>query len=133
MAKRRKPRPTGPPPAKSPKLQRIAEGTEQPRTVRRAGDEPRPPSMRGVVVRAVVIAVIYALFLMVALKEDPAVAGLVGLFGFALMIPLGMLLDRMRYRSQLKRWRQQRGIPEPTRAAREPAAGAADDTPAEDA
>ncbi len=128
MAKRRKPRPTGPPPSKSPKMQRIAEGTEKPRAAARTGGERRPPTMRGVLVRAVVISVIYTLLLMLVFRESPVVSALVGLFGFALMVPLGMLLDRMRYRSQMKRWRRQRGIPEPARAPR-----GGDDAPAEDA
>ncbi len=127
MAKRRKPRPTGPPPAKSPKMQRISEGAEAPKETRLRAGEPRPPAFRGVLVRAFVISIAYGALLAFVLKEKPVIAAAVALFGFCLMIPLGMLMDRMRYRAQMKRWRRARGIPEPDPKA----AKAADPIPAE--
>ncbi len=130
MAKRRKPRPTGPPPARSPKMERVASGTERPKASGPRGPEPRPPSFKGVLLRAVVIAAFYGLFLLVVLKEKPATTLLVALFGFALMVPLGMLFDRMRYRSQMRRWNQRSGVAAPsttTRAKEQPAAPDADD------
>lgn len=130
MAKRRKPRPTGPPPARSPKMERVAAGTERPKASGPRGPEPRPPSIKGVLVRAVVIAAIYGLFLLVVLREKPLTSLVVTLFGFALMVPLGMMFDRMRYRSQMKRWRERGGVPAPakaTRAHEQPAAPDADD------
>lgn len=78
-----------------------------------------PPSFRGLLVRAAVIAGIYFVFLVLILGEEPVLAAIIGAFGFALMIPLGMLLDRFRYRTQLKRWQQAHGITPEQRPSRD--------------
>lgn len=107
-------------------MERIAQGTEPAKEDRPRPGEPRPPSFQGVLVRALVIALLYGAFLAFAMRERPLVAAVVALFGFALMIPLGLLLDRFRYRAQMKRWRAQNGIPEPVKVPRAkdvPAAG----------
>lgn len=59
--------------------------------------------------RAAIIAGLYYLFLVVLLGESPTVAAAISGVGFALMIPIGMLLDRTRYRMQMKRWQRQHG------------------------
>lgn len=124
MAKRRKPRPAGPPPAKSPKMQRLASGTEPVKARRRAPGEPKPPSWRTAVGRALIFGALYYL-LVVWLTPDtsPQQAALLAVAAFAIMIPVGMLMDRLRYRTQMKRWRARNGIPEPVK---EPKGRAAD-------
>lgn len=67
--------------------------------------------------RAAIIAGLYYLFLVLLLGESPTVAAAIAAVGFALMIPIGLLLDRGRYRMQMKRWQREHGI-SPARAAR---------------
>ena len=62
-------------------------------------------------IRAGLIAAVYYIFLVLVLREDATIAGLISLFGFALMIPLGLLLDRMRFRMQMRRWQAAHGTP----------------------
>jgi len=83
------------------------------RAPRRTAGEPSPPSFRGVLVRAALIAGVYYLFLVLALRTDASGAALISGLGFLLMIPLGLLLDRVRYRMQLRRWQQARGAVPP--------------------
>ncbi|HWH15690.1 MAG TPA: hypothetical protein VNT51_13170 [Miltoncostaeaceae bacterium] len=112
IAKRRKRRPAGPPPSRSPKRDRVATGgapAKAARAPRRQAGEPVPSSFRGVLIRAALIAAVYYLFLVLALRTDPGGAALISGLGFLLMIPLGLLLDRVRYRMQLRRWQQARG------------------------
>lgn len=71
--------------------------------------------------RAAIIALVYLAFLVLVMGESATVAGVVAAFGFALMIPLGMLLDRFRYRVQLRKWQQRYGVA--PRAAAPPPTG----------
>jgi hypothetical protein len=90
-------------------MQRVASGEQPARSAsrsRRGPVKPEPPSFKGLLVRAAIIAAIYFAFLVMILDESLETAGVVAVFGFALMIPLGMLLDRLRYRIQLRRWEQ---------------------------
>lgn len=93
----------------SPKLQRIAEGRETPRPAggRPRPGQPTPPSFKGVLIRAAIIAALYYIFLILLLKESPATALAISGVGLALMIPVGLLLDRARYRMQMKRWERE--------------------------
>jgi hypothetical protein len=59
-------------------------------------------------VRAGIIAGLYYIFLIVLLREDALTALIISAIGFALMVPLGFLFDRLRYRSQMKRWQRSR-------------------------
>jgi hypothetical protein len=105
--KRRRPG-AGPQPTRNPR--RDAAGTADapaaagaPRRPRRAPGEPVPPSFRGVVVRALIVAALFYPYLVYVAGEEPGVAALISLIAFALMIPFGLLLDRMRYRLQMRR------------------------------
>lgn len=101
----------------SPKLQRIAEGRQPARTAtsgRPRNGQPTPPSFKGVLIRAAIIAALYYIFLILLLKEDPGTALAISGVGLALMIPVGLLLDRARYRMQMKRWEREH----PSQAAR---------------
>lgn len=99
-------------------MERVADGRAPDRPAaagRSRPGEPVRPSFRGVIVRAALIAVVYYLFLVFLLRTDPAGAALISGLGFVLMIPLGLLLDRMRYRVQLRKWQGARA-PAPRRA-----------------
>ena len=103
IAKRRKPRPTGPPPSRSPKLDRgEAAGANSP--AKRKSGEPAPPSTRSVLKRAGFISAAYVLALVLLVHLNVIVAVLVGLLGMGIMVPMGMLLDRFRYRAALRKW-----------------------------
>lgn len=107
MAKKKRRRPSaGPPPARSPK--RVAESSgDRPAAksaaARRRPGEPVPPNVRGVIIRAVLVAVLFFPYLIFVAGESAAGALVVSLIAFALMIPLGLLLDRWRYRLQMRR------------------------------
>jgi len=103
IAKRRKPRPTGPPPARSPKIER--EATQESKTgPKRKPGEPIPPSPQGVLKRAGFIAAGYVLVLVFLLHLNVIFAIGIGVIGFGLMLGMGLLIERWRYRSQLRKW-----------------------------
>ncbi|MCB0874400.1 MAG: hypothetical protein KDC36_13585 [Thermoleophilia bacterium] len=60
-------------------------------------------------VRAGLIVAIYYLFLVLLLKTDPLASLAISLVGLAIMLPLGYLIDRWRYRSQLRKWQARTG------------------------
>jgi len=114
IAKRKKRRPAGPPPAKSPKLERAVSGAggrakPQRGAARKPTGPPVEPSFKGIVVRAAIIAGVYYMFLVFLLRTEPGVAILVALLGFLLMLPIGWYIDRRRYRTQLRRWNAAHG------------------------
>jgi hypothetical protein len=107
IAKRRKPRPTGPPPARSPKRERDeVAGTTS--SAKRKSNEPVPPSAAGVLKRAGFIAGAYVLVLIFILKATVALAVIIGLIGFGFMVGLGLLIERWRYRNALRKWESSR-------------------------
>ena len=103
IAKRRKNRPTGPPPARSPKLEREAVDETKKGPKRKPG-EPVPPNPQGVLKRAGFIAAGYVLVLIFILKLNTILAIGVGVIGFGIMVPMGLLIERWRYRAQLRKW-----------------------------
>ncbi len=103
IAKRRKPRPTGPPPAKSPKLERDAIAPSKSGPKRKPG-EPVPPEPQSVLKRAGFIAAGYVLILIFLLHVSVILAIGIGAIGFGLMVAMGLLIERWRYRSQLRKW-----------------------------
>lgn len=120
MAKRKKRKGAGPPPVTGPKRpsavaaaeQAAAKPQAQPK--RRPG-EPVPPSFRGVLLRAAIIAALFYPYLIYVAGSSPAAAFLISLVGLALMIPLGLFLDRFRYRRQVRRWEERRAARTPGR------------------
>jgi hypothetical protein len=75
---------------------------------RRVSGTPIPPSFRGVLVRAVIVAALFYPYLVFFAKEKPVAALTVTLIAFTIMIPLGLLLDRWRFRFQTRRFEQKR-------------------------
>lgn len=107
MAKRKRRRPNaGPPPAPQRRTPEKAEESESKRLQRQGA--PAPPSFRSVLIRAAFVLVAFAAYLWFIAKEDPATILLISLIAAALMLPLGVGLDRLRYRFQMRRWERQR-------------------------
>lgn len=109
MAKRKRRKAAGPPPAHNPRRAALAATGETvaARPKLKAG-EPAPPSLRGVAIRAAVVAAVFYPYLIYVVGESPAASVIVTLIAFALMIPLGMALDRFRYRRQMRRYEEKR-------------------------
>ena len=83
-----------------------------PAAPKRRPGEPVPPSMRGVLLRAGIVAAIFYPYLVYVVGESAAGALVVSLVAFALMVPLGLFLDRFRYKRQMKRWTEARTRPQ---------------------
>ncbi len=102
--KRRRPN-AGPPPAAA---KRAAESKPAERAPKRRPGEPIPPSFKGVLIRSVIVAVIFYPVLVYVADESPGAAAAVSLIAFLLMLPFGLLLDRSRYRMQMRRYERAR-------------------------
>ncbi len=119
MAKRKKRKGAGPPPVTGPKRPSAVasqqEAAAKPQVQKRKPGEPIPPSFRGVLLRAGIIAALFYPYLIYAAGEDPGQAFLISLLALALMLPLGLWLDRFRYKRQLRRWEARRAARTPGR------------------
>ena len=103
MAKRKRRRPNaGPPPAPQRRTPEKAEESEG-RRQQRAG-APSPPSFKSVLIRAGFVLVAFAGYLLWIAGEDVATTLLISAIAAALMLPLGVAIDRLRYRMQMRRW-----------------------------
>lgn len=114
MAKRKRRKSAGPPPvpvSKKPAADGAASATA---TVKRKPGEPLPATLRGVLIRAGIVAAIFYPYLVYVIDEDPATALGLTAIAFALMVPLGLFLDRLRYRRQMRRWEEKRARPRAT-------------------
>ncbi len=106
MARKRKRRKgAGPQPA--PHRRTHEDRARAPAAERRKG-EPALPSFNGVLIRSVIVAVLFYPYLIFIAGQPSQTALLVAAIAFVVMIPLGMAFDRVRYRMQMKRWRQKR-------------------------
>lgn len=116
--KRRRPN-AGPPPTRNPRRDAAAatggEGTAKgaERPVKRRRGEPTPPSFKGVLIRAGIIAALFFPALVYIGKESEGVALIFTAFAFAIMIPFGLLLDRLRYRTEMRRYQRKRAAAKP--------------------
>ncbi|HET6689345.1 MAG TPA: hypothetical protein VFG74_00635 [Miltoncostaeaceae bacterium] len=119
MAKRKKRKSAGPPPVTGPKrpsaVAAAEEAAAKPEVQKRKPGEPVPPSFRGVLLRAGIVAALFYPYLIYAVGEDPGPAFLLSVIALAFMIPLGLWLDRFRYKRQLRRWEQRRAARTPGR------------------
>lgn len=112
MAKRKRRKSAGPPPVHNPKRAALeTSGQATAKAPKRKPGEPVPPSMRGVMIRAGIVAAIFYPYLIYIVGESPVGALVITLAAFGLMIPLGILLDRFRYRRQMRRWEEGRAGP----------------------
>lgn len=75
---------------------------------KRKPGEPVPPAPQGVLKRAGFIAAGYVLVLIFILKLNTILAIGVGVIGFGIMVPMGLLIERWRYRAQMRKWTDSR-------------------------
>jgi hypothetical protein len=109
VAKRKKRKSAGPPPVHNPRrAAQEAAGAAKPSAPRRKPGEPVPPSMRGILIRAGIIAAVFYPYLIYIVGSSPASALALTLIAFAIMIPLGLFLDRFRYKRQMRKWEERR-------------------------
>lgn len=105
IAKRRQRRRpgAGPPPQRGSR----SEESDQPRAParRRAAPAIRPPSFTGVVIRAAIVCVLFLPYLIYLADEPFDRALFITGVAFVIMVPLGMAIDRMRYRLQMRKRR----------------------------
>lgn len=110
--KRRRPK-AGPPPAASPRRAAQTTSGRAPAPKRRPG-EPIPPSFRGVLLRSLIVALVFYPLLVYVVGETSSGAALVSAVAFLLMVPFGLLLDRMRYRIQMRRFTREQARRSPS-------------------
>ena len=119
MAKKKKRKGAGPPPVTGPKrpsaVAAAEEAAAKPQVEKRKPGEPTPPSLRGVLLRAGIIAALFYPYLIYAVGEEPGPALVISVLALGLMVPLGLFLDRFRYRRQMRRWEQRRAARTPGR------------------
>lgn len=110
MARRKRRKGAGPPPVHNPKraAQEASGGSARAAAPKRKPGEPVPPSFKGILIRAGIIAAVFYPYLIYIVGESPGTAFLLALIAFALMIPIGLLLDRFRYKRQLRKWEEKR-------------------------
>lgn len=109
MARRKRRKNAGPQPHHNPKRAKEAAGSGPQRAPRRRPGEPHPPSFKGVAIRAAIVAALFYPYLVYIAKEDTAPALIVTGLAFVLMLPLGIVMDRFRYKRQMARWQEKRG------------------------
>ncbi|MDH3226433.1 MAG: hypothetical protein OEM67_05010 [Thermoleophilia bacterium] len=109
MAKRRKRRrpKAGPQPVKHPGREvESASEKKKDAPVRREPDAPRPVSYKGLAIRAGIVAALFYPYLLYIGGESPSVALIWTVIAFAIMMPVGIAIDHVRYRLQRKRYDQ---------------------------
>jgi hypothetical protein len=115
MAKRKRRKSAGPPPVPASKKAPDKDGAGSAvASVKRKPGEPLPATLRGVLIRAGIVATVFYPYLVYVIDEEPWTALGLTAIAFALMVPLGLFLDRLRYRRQMRRWEERRARPKPT-------------------
>jgi Flp pilus assembly protein TadB len=115
MAKRKRRKAAGPPPAHSPRREALAApGAPEAKPKRRQG-EPVQSGMRAIALRAGIVAAIFYPYLIYVVGESPAIAFVISILAFGLMLPLGILIDRFRYRRQMRKFEERRAERSPGR------------------
>lgn len=107
-AKRKKRKGAGPPPSASPRREAIAAGTTKVKSTTGHSREPLPMSPKGVFMRAGLVAAVFYPYLVFFAGESPVVSLIIAVAAFALMVPLGLFFDRLRYNRQKRRYEEKR-------------------------
>ena len=107
-AKRKKRKGAGPPPSSSPRRDAIAQGTVKVKSGTGSSREPVMASPRGVLIRAGLVAAVFYPYLVFLAGESPVTSLIISVIAFALMVPLGLFLDRLRYNRQMRRYTEKR-------------------------
>jgi hypothetical protein len=112
MARRKPRKNAGPQPHHGPKKAR-REGTgataSAPAAPKRRPGEPHPPSFKGVAIRAAIVSALFYPYLIYVAGHSVAAALIVTGVAFLFMLPLGLVMDRFRYRRQMAKWNERRG------------------------
>ena len=91
MAKKKKRKSAGPPPVTGPKrpstVAAAEEAAAKPQVEKRKPGEPTPPSLRGVLLRAGIIAALFYPYLIYAVGEEPGPALVISILALGLMAP----------------------------------------------
>jgi len=112
MARRKPRKNAGPQPHHGPKRARregAAPATAKPAAPKRRPGEPHPPSFRGVAVRAAIVSALFFPYLVYIADHTVAAALVVTAAAFVLMLPVGLLMDRFRYKRQMAKWMERQG------------------------
>jgi len=106
MAKRRKRRRpnAGPPPVKNARREDKLAAGEDARPTVKGVRAPRLVSLRGIAIRAMIVAGLFYPYLVYIAGEPPATAALLMVVAFAIMLPLGFAIDKVRYRLQMRNY-----------------------------
>ena len=97
--KRRRPN-AGPPPVKnSRREQKLAEGEPTQKRVKGVAP-PRQVSFRGIALRAMIVSALFYPYLVYIADEPPTTSLILMLVAFTIMLPLGFVIDNIRYRLQ---------------------------------
>jgi hypothetical protein len=116
MAKRKRRKAAGPPPAHSPRRETLAAtGTTVEAKTRRRPGEPVRSTLRAVALRAAIVAAVFYPYLIYVVGESPGIAFVISVVAFGLMLPLGILIDRFRYGRQMRRYEEKRAERSPGR------------------
>lgn len=119
--KRKKRKGAGPPPVGTPKRPSVqaaaAASADKPtaKGPKRAPGEPVPSTFKGVLIRALMVTALFYPYLVYIAGESPATSLLICALALALMLPLGLLIDRLRYQRQLKRYQARKAQRSPGR------------------
>lgn len=107
MARRKRRKGAGPPPAASPRRAALGE-SEAKAAPKRKSNEPVPREPRAVVMRAGLVALLFYPYLIFFAGEGPVPSAIIAVAAFALMVPLGLFIDRVRYNRQMRRYLEKR-------------------------
>ena len=107
MAKKKKRRRKGAGPPPTPR--KAQERAEDRREAAPKNVGPREPSFQGVLVRAALVGALFYPYLIFVAGESARTSFLIAGAAFIAMIPLGLLLDRWRYRMQVRRHQREKG------------------------
>jgi hypothetical protein len=107
MARRKPRKGAGPPPAVSPRRAALTESQAK-AGPKRKSNEPVPREPRGVFLRAGIVALAFYPYLVFIAGETPVTSAIVSVAAFALMVPLGLFIDRVRYNRQMRKYEEKR-------------------------
>ncbi|MFP5452164.1 MAG: hypothetical protein ACLGG9_10515 [Thermoleophilia bacterium] len=113
MARRKPRKNAGPQPHHGPKkARREGEGSSasaRAAAPKRRPGEPHPPSLKGVAIRAAIVSALFYPYLVYIAGHSVAAALIVTGVAFLFMLPLGLVMDRFRYKRQMAKWLEKRG------------------------
>lgn len=128
MARRKPRKNAGPQPHHNPKRASTSTSSSSgaaPAKPKRRPGEPHPPSLKGVAIRAAIVSGLFYPYLILVPKNTPVEALLITGIAFVLMMPLGVFMDRFRYKRQVIRWEERNGRSRPAKTPPPPPAPAA--------